>query len=160
MRTDLGHRAGRHALTLPATYAIALEAELENVRAMAAARRTYGDDFRLDDEIERLLEWVRPAIRKSERELRTERARAKRRSARWPDWDLSFERRAIARLEANLRAERAYRDELVEGARYRKAEDRKHARDAAALRADLGAHDARVAAERAGAQVPRAAADR
>lgn len=90
-------------------YARLLAARMVGFRARAAAMRTFGDEFALEDDLRRELD----SVRRDVRSLSGERRGAARRRLRFPETD--YWRADLARVDGLLAAARAYRDELVGG---------------------------------------------
>lgn len=114
-----------------------LDHTMSEIKAAAAIRRTYGDDFRLEDEIRDELSWIRKQIDQGRDALRTKRARKARYERNgWEDM-ARWEAESIERAETLIRRECAHRDELSAGLREMKRQDREELKALARLKAEL-----------------------
>ena len=121
------------------SYEASLTEEMEEIKAAAATRRTFGDNWKIAEDIEEALRWIRNQIDKGRDELRTRRARIARYERRGWDDMADGERRWLARDETLIARECAHRDELSAGLREIKRQERDWMRTMERVYAELRA---------------------
>lgn len=108
---------------------------LVELRAQAAAGTTYGDWAELADDLREELEDIRKTIARDRRQLR----RLRHKALRFQGWSGSYWAGAVERMESRIAAECAFRDELAEGLREMKRQDRENLRAIKRLRTEMEA---------------------
>lgn len=91
---------------------------LDEIKAMAATNKTYGDWWRLEEAIDEELVWIREMIHRSRADVR----RARQRVNRWPDWE--YAHLIVRRAKTILAFDQAVRDELKAGRTEMRKQDR------------------------------------
>jgi len=116
------------------TYEENLRERLEEIKALAAVRVTYGDNWKLEETLRDELAFIRKHIRNSQRSIAKYRARdaRERRSAERHGFEHdSYWIGYVDDHQETLDIERAHRDELSEGLRELKRQERQNSRDLA-----------------------------
>lgn len=108
---------------------------LAELRAQTAAGRTYGDWWELADDLRDELEHIRKSIASDRSKLR----RLRHKALRFQGWSGSYWAGAVERMESRIAAECAFRDELAEGLREMKRQDRENLRAIKRLRTEMEA---------------------
>ncbi len=102
-----------------------IDDRIVELREQAAAADTYGQWWRLEEELEEEIAWIRRELRETGRDVRRWRDKLRRNEERgYSRWE--WLERELARAEALRAVQRAYRDELVAGLRELQRQQREH----------------------------------